>query len=416
MTLIKQLFKWILLTLAGFALLIVAISQLTDLEVFLVKNGVKFLDAPGADNAGIIMSARAADGNEEQAYVLDVVADGMELPWSVAFIDTNTALVTARAGKLYSVALDSGEKTEVSGLPEVFYRGQGGLLDIALHPDFPANDRVYISYSKPLEKKTNTTALASARYDQQSQTLSDLKDIYTAAPALGTRKHYGGRILFHNDYLYLAVGERGRREYSQKLDNDLGKVLRFRYDDTGGVSVAEDNPFVGDSKANPAIYTYGHRNPQGMVLRPGSDEIWVSEHGPQGGDEVNLLVAGANYGWPVITYGEEYGGGAIGEGTHKEGMQQPLHYYVPSIAAGNLAFYTGDLFPGWTNSIMVTGLRSFDLSKLALRDDGGQLSVTGDQRLLDEVSFRLRDIKISDDGLIYLLSENGSLIRLKPAD
>ena len=424
MTAIKQLFKWTVLSFAAIALLLVAISQFTDLEVFLVKNGVKLLDAPDAGQRGIIMSANASDSSD-QSYVLDVVADGIELPWSLAFIDSNTALVTARAGKLYAVSLDTGAKTEVTGLPNVYYRGQGGLLDIALHPDFPATDLVYITYSKAIDKKTSTTVLARARYDRQNQQLSELQDIYTATPALPTRKHYGGRLLFHDRHLYLSVGERGRRDYAQKLDNDLGKVLRFALDsatpeNNGAITPANDNPFIGrdigHNNAKPAIYTYGHRNPQGMALQPGSDEIWVAEHGPQGGDEVNRLIAGANYGWPVITYGEEYGGGAIGEGTHKDGMQQPLHYYVPSIATGNLAFYRGDAFPNWNNSIMVTGLRSFDLSRLALQDNDGQLSVVSDQRLLDDVSFRLRDIKLSGDGLIYLLSENGSVIRLRPAE
>ncbi len=411
---------WLRKTLTVIAFLVTlffTVNHFSDWQVLLTKTGVKFLDTPSADDPVLMLSAKkSSSDNDQQAqhaasdnFALDVVVDGLELPWSMTLLDDDTALVTERAGKLYSVSLSSGEKTEISGIPKVYYKGQAGLFDVLPHPDYPQQPWLYISYAIDSGNNNSTTRLARAKYDKEQQKLNHWQLLYTAAPALETKRHYGGRLFFHKQHLYLTMGERGHREYAQKLDNDLGKVLRF---DLEG-KPAEDNPFINTAKAKPAIFSYGHRNQQGLVQRPNTDELWISEHGPQGGDEINLLIAGANYGWPIITYGEEYGGGVIGKFS-KEGMQQPLHYYIPSIATGNLAFYSGEAFPGWNNSIFVTGLRSLNLSRLTLDNIDGQLKVIDDQRLLQSLQFRLRDIKISDKGLIYLLSENGSIALLRP--
>jgi glucose/arabinose dehydrogenase len=251
----------------------------------------------------------------------------------------------------------------------------------------------------------STTRLARALLNGDA--LSQWEVLYTTEPVQDTRKHYGGRLLFSEGYLYMTMGERGAGEMAQRLDTDLGKVLRFRTDG----SIPDDNPFAATPGARKAIFTYGHRNPQGLARHPATGEIWVTEHGPQGGDELNRLVAGANYGWPVITYGEEYGGGKIGEGTAKEGMEQPVYYYVPSIATGGLAFYQGGAFPGWNGDAFITALRDFHLNRLAFAPDG---KVT-EYRLLSELQLRVRDVKLGPDGRLYVLSEQGSLLRLDPA-
>jgi glucose/arabinose dehydrogenase/lysophospholipase L1-like esterase len=352
---------------------------------------------------------RSESGTEpspEQEFATTVITDQLKMPWSFAFMPGGDVLVTERGGTLQRLNPATGQLSPITGVPEVFYEGQGGLLDIALHPDFPQQGWVYLTYSAPLGKGRSTTRLARAVLDGDA--LRNLEVLYTTDPVQKTKKHYGGRLLFSDEYLYMTMGERGHQELAQRVDNDLGKVLRFYRDGT----IPADNPFVGMPGARPAIYTYGHRNPQGLARHPVSGEIWVSEHGPQGGDELNRLVAGANYGWPVITYGEEYGGGKIGVGTAKDGMEQPTYYYVPSIATSGLAFYQGTRFPAWNGSAFIGALRALHLNRLSFDPDGG---VT-EHRLLADLNLRLRDVKQGPEGDLYLLSEQGSLIRLHPAE
>jgi len=313
-------------------------------------------------------------------------------------------LVSERGGHLQRLQPRTGELTPISGVPEVFYKGQGGLLDVALHPDFPDEAWVHLTYSVPMGKGRSTTRLARGRLKGNS--LQGLEVLYTAQPVKSTVKHYGGRLLFNDNYLFMTMGERGHRDLAQELDNDLGKVLRFNIDGT----VPEDNPFARRLDAKPAVFSYGHRNAQGLARHPETGDLWVTEHGPQGGDELNRLIPGANYGWPVITYGEAYGGGTIGEGTAKAGMEQPVHYYVPSIAPSGLAFYHGDQFPLWRGDAFIGALREFHLNRVSLHSDDS----TAEYRMLEKLQLRVRDVKVGPDGNLYILSEQGSLIRLAP--
>lgn len=338
-------------------------------------------------------------------FTATVITDQLKMPWGFAFMPGGDILVTERRGTLQRLNPATGQLLPITGVPTVFHKGQGGLLDVALHPDFPQPGWVYLTYSVSLDDGRSTTRLARALLEGNA--LRNLEVLYTTGPAQDTKKHYGGQLLFSGEHLYMTMGERGRGELAQRLASDLGKVLRLRPDGT----VPADNPFVATPGARPAIYTYGHRNPQGLARHPASGEIWVSEHGPQGGDELNRLVAGANYGWPVITYGEEYGGGKIGVGTAQEGMEQPAYYYVPSIATSGLVFYQGAHFPDWNGSAFIGALRALHLNRLSFDPDGG---VT-EHRLLPELNLRVRDVQQGPDDNLYVLSEQGSLIRLQPA-
>lgn len=346
------------------------------------------------------------ESDADVSFTATAITDQLTMPWSFAFLPDGDILVTERGGTLQRLAPDSGLLTPIAGVPEVFYQGQGGLFDIALHPDFPEPAWVYLTYSAPMGEGRSTTRLARALL--QGDALREVEVLYTTAPLLDTKKHYGSRLLFDGEYLYMTMGERGQRELAQHLDTDLGKVLRFNRDG----SIPGDNPFATTRGALPAIFTYGHRNPQGLARHPATGELWVTEHGPQGGDELNRLVAGANYGWPVITYGEEYGGGKIGEGSEKPGMEQPLYYYVPSIATGGLGFYQGSQFPDWNGDAFIGALRALHLNRLSLGTDG---EVT-EHRLLADLNLRVRDVKQGPDDNLYVLSEQGSLVRLAPAN
>ena len=358
------------------------------------SNPLSVDDAPHRESAG------------EVSFTASALTDALDMPWSLAFLPDGDILLTERSGGLRRLEPDTGELHSIAGVPEVFYRGQGGLFDVAPHPDFANTRLVYLSYAAPLEDGASTTRLARARL--VGDALDRLEVLYTMQPVKDTTKHYGGRLLFVDDRLYMTMGERGRRHLAQQLDTDFGKVLRFNADG----SVPSDNPFAHTPGARPAIYTFGHRNAQGLARHPVTGELWVSEHGPQGGDELNRLRPGANYGWPVITYGEEYGGGKIGEGTARAGMEQPVHYYVPSIATGGLAFYDGDAFPAWRGDAFIGALRKFHLNRVSI----GPGDETREERLLADLNLRIRDVKVGPDGLIYVLSEQGSLVRLTPGD
>jgi len=339
-------------------------------------------------------------------FTATAITDQLKMPWSFAFMPGGDILLTERGGALQRLNPDSGTLTPVAGVPEVFYEGQGGLLDVALHPDFATHPWVYLTYSAPMGEGRSTTRLARALLKEDA--LHNWQLLYTAEPAQNTKIHYGSRLLFADGYLYMTMGERGQRDLAQQLDNDLGKVLRFHPDG----SIPTDNPFAQAAGARPAIYSLGHRNPQGLARHPVTGELWVTEHGPQGGDELNRLRPGGNYGWPVVTYGEEYGGGRIGEGTAKAGMEQPVYHYVPSIATAGLSFYQGTKFPDWNGDAFIAALRALHLNRLEF----GLAGKASEHRMLSELKVRVRDVKQGPDDNLYLLSEQGSLIRLEPAD
>lgn len=343
----------------------------------------------------------------ETAMRMVTLADGLEEPWGMDFLPGGGLLVTEKGGALKRIDVDPLAVTEIAGVPAVEDVGQGGLMDVAVHPDFASNGRIYLSYTVG-DGGRYSTRVSRARLVEGA--LVDLEELFTAQPYFRERRHFGSRLLLDGGYLYITVGDRGNRELAQSLETHNGKVLRLTEDG----EVPADNPFVDRAGARPEIWTYGHRNPQGLAQHPYNRSLWVSEHGPQGGDELNLLQRGANYGWPLVTYGEEYGGGRIGEGTHKAGTAQPLVYWVPSIATGGIAFYKGDLYPGWQPSLLVAALKLGRISRLELDGEG----VGAETRLLANLKMRIRDVQVGPDGRLYALAAGSRLIRLevtKPA-
>ncbi|MCZ6592066.1 MAG: PQQ-dependent sugar dehydrogenase [Alphaproteobacteria bacterium] len=345
--------------------------------------------------------------SQKQAFRPVVVAAGLEHPWSMAFLPDGRVLVTERPGRLRLIVNGRLQAAPVSGVPKVVARGQGGLLDVVLHPDYADNGWIYLSFAAPSPRGAHT-AVVRARLD--GNRLVDLKTIFRANNVAGGRVHFGSRLAFGGDgKLYVTVGERGDSDRAQDLDSHNGTTVRLNDDGT----VPGDNPFLNTAGALPETYSYGHRNSQGMARHPVSGEIWLSEHGPQGGDEINIVRAGVNYGWPVITYGRSYAGFSIGEGSKKPGMAQPILHWTPSIAPSGMAFYTGDKFPAWRGNLFVGSLKFRHLVRLEL--DGER--VVSQERLLEGAFGRVRDVRQGPDGLLYLLTDEneGALIRLEPA-
>ncbi len=340
---------------------------------------------------------------------LTTIATGLEHPWSIAFLPDGRMLVTERPGRLRYVTMKGEVSEPISGVPVVFAGGQGGLLDVALDPDFSANSTIYLSYAEPGDGDLNGTAVARAKLDGGK--LTDLKVIFRQTPKIASKNHFGSRLVFARDgNLFVTLGERfSQRDSAQDLGTHLGKIVRITRDG----KVPADNPFVGRAGALPEIWSFGHRNEQGATLDPVTGRLWIVEHGPQGGDEINLPEAGRNYGWPVITYGAEYGSGlAIGEGTAKAGMEQPLYYWVPSIATSGMAFYTSDTYPAWKGSLFVGALKAQLVARLSFGADG---KVIAEERI--PVGQRVRDVRQGPDGALYLVTDEdvGQVLRLAPA-
>jgi aldose sugar dehydrogenase len=350
---------------------------------------------------------RAYRSEAGEALWLVPITDGLEFPWDVAFLSEREALVTEKPGRLCRIDLATGDRRAIAGVPDVAFVGQGGLLGIEAHPEFAANRWLYLSYSTVVAPRAYTTRLARARL--RGDRLVDFEVLLSAEPARAGENHFGGAIAFDGGgLLYLAVGERDERDFAQDLGTHLGKILRLRPDG----SIPDDNPFVGRAGAEPSIYSWGHRNPQGLALHPTTGVMWAAEHGPQGGDEINVLRPGRNYGWPIVSYGEEYGGGKIGVSTHREGLEPPVHYYVPSIAPSGIAFYTGGALPGWNGSLFVAALRLTHLNRLTI--DGER--VTHEERLFGDLWHRVRNVAQSPfTGELFVLTENGTLFRIDPA-
>ncbi|WGF87641.1 PQQ-dependent sugar dehydrogenase [Marinivivus vitaminiproducens] len=338
-----------------------------------------------------------------------VLADGLDQPWGLAFLPDGGMLITEVTGQIRLWTPEGLVEAPLAGVPEVYARGQGGLLDIALHPGFAANRLVYISYAAPREEGA-TTKVARGRLSDDRSALEDLEVVFEAGPPLSGGSHFGSRVRFGPDgLLYVTVGERNQRDNAQTLGNDWGKVHRMRDDGTA----PEDNPFVGREDARPTIYTWGNRNAQGLAVHPETGAIWLHEHGPRGGDEVNIVQAGQNYGWPVVTFGREYYGPAISDATSAPGMVDPLHVWVPSIAPSGMAFYEGDAFPDWRGDILLGALTGQALVVLSVEGE----TIVGEERLFEGEIGRVREVKLGPDGLVYLLtdSSDGQLIRLEPA-
>ncbi len=346
--------------------------------------------------------------SEQARFRLVELVRGLERPWSLAFLPDGRMLVSERPGRLRYVDLEQGvDPTPLSGVPEVWARGQAGLLDVALDPDFAANRTLYLSYVAEGEAGA---AVRVARARLHDHALEELRVIFRSNAEARSAINFGSRLLLADGFLYITVGDRARRELAQDLRSHAGKVVRIRPDGTA----PEDNPLREQRGALPEIFTYGHRNPQGIAREPSTGAIWIHEHGPQGGDEVNRLIPGANYGWPLYTYGREYGTGApIGLGTEGPGVESPLWVWTPSIAPSGMAFYAGDAFPEWRGDLLIGALRGQMLVRLEV--EGGR--VVAEERLIRGLIGRIRDVRVGPDGLVYLLTDarDGGIYRLEPA-
>jgi glucose/arabinose dehydrogenase len=340
---------------------------------------------------------------------VNTIAEGLGNVWSLVFLPESKMLVTEKAGRMRIVTLDGKIGDPLQGLPAIYSQGQAGLLDVVLAPDFATSKKIYFSYSEPGEKGTNSTAVSHAILNGNK--LEKVTRIFSQKPKIDSNNHFGSRLVWAGDgTLFVTLGDRySEKDQAQTLDNHQGKVIRINADG----SVPQDNPFVKTRGAMPEIWSYGHRNVQGAAINPLTKKLWTGEHGPQGGDELNIDEAAKNYGWPVITYGENYGGGKIGEGTHKEGMEQPVYKWVPSIATAGFIFYTGEKFPQWKNNILLASLREQTLVRLVLDGD----KIIKEERLLkSEVGQRLRSVVQGPDGLIYLATDesDGKILQLSP--
>lgn len=337
-------------------------------------------------------------------YTTEVVVEGIDIPWGMEFLPDGSMLVTEISGKIYHVV--NGQKSEIRNVPRIYHRGQGGMHDIRLHPDYLQNGWIYFCYASPEGEGTGgNTALMRARLKDGA--LVDSQLLYKASPNSTKPYHFGSRIEFDNDgFVYLTIGDRGDHFVNpQDLSKDGGKVYRLRDDG----SIPDDNPFVQLPDAKHATWTYGHRNPQGMTKHPLTGEIWTHEHGPQGGDEINILQKGRNYGWPVISYGINYDGTILTDKTSMPGMEQPLYYWIPSIAPSGMAFVSSDLYPEWKGDLLVGSLRFQYLERLIIKDN----KVVKREKLLENTG-RVRNVRQGPDGYIYVGVEGKGILKIIP--
>jgi len=342
--------------------------------------------------------------SENQNFSVDTLTASLENPWGMAFLPDDRILVTEKKGEIRIIENGKLLDEKIENVPAVYTEGQAGLLDIATHPDYANNGWIYLTYVKPGENGGATT-LARAKLD--GNTLTDFQDLFTALPYVKSGVHFGSRIVFDgNGHIFFSSGERGTKENSQKLENHLGKILRLNEDG----SIPADNPFNNVIGAKSEIWSYGHRNPQGLYYDKSTKTLWNVEHGPMGGDELNKVEKGKNYGWPVITYGKNYDGTPITDITAKEGMEQPVHYWVPSIATCGMTMVTSDKYPGWKNNFLVGALVKTHIARVEVA--GG--SFVKEEKLLDEVG-RVRMIAQSPDGYLYVAVEGpGMVLKIIP--
>lgn len=337
-------------------------------------------------------------------YTTELAVPDLNIPWGMVFLPDGSMLITEKSGEI--IHFKNGEKTLIEAVPEIYVRGQGGLMDIEIHPEYEKNGWIYITYSSPEgEGDGGNTALMRAKL--KGNTLVEKQMLYKASPNTKKGQHFGSRIEFDNEgFLYFSIGERGERDVNpQDITRDCGKI--YRLNDDG--SIPADNPFVNTKNAKTAIFSYGHRNPQGMAKNPLTGAIWVNEHGPRGGDEINIIKKGKNFGWPVISYGINYSGTPFTDITEKEGMEQPLFYWVPSIAPSGMAFVTSDIYPEWKGNVLVGSLKFAYLERLELKNN----KVIKREKLLNGVG-RIRNVIQGSDGYIYVAVEGKGIIKIVP--
>ena len=342
---------------------------------------------------------------EKVSFQVETYADGFEIPWGMAFLPDNRMMVTDRIGDLWIVEKDGKDKVKVSGeIPNVRSKGQGGMLDVAVHPDFNTNSYIYLSFSDYSENKSHTSLI---RAKLVNNSLVNSQIIFRPEEKFFTKRslHFGSRIIFDDKgFIFFCIGDRGDRDLAQNLDMPNGKMYRIRDDGT----IPIDNPFYYTKGAIKSIWSYGHRNPQGLAIHPSTRQLWEAEHGPRGGDEVNIILRGHNYGWPVITYGKNYSGTIISKLTHHEGMDQPVFHWTPSIAVCGIAFYDGSQFPEWKNNLLATSLKYERLHRVEL--DG--MNIVKDE-IIFEAESRVRDVEVGPDGIIYVaLEDPGRIVKL----
>lgn len=337
-------------------------------------------------------------------FSVELIIDELQIPWGFTFLPDGSMLITEKTGQL--IHYKDGKKNMVDNVPAVYVRGQGGLLDVVAHPDYANNGWIYISYaSEEGDDKGGNTAIIRAKLNNNS--LTDIQLLYKGTPNTTKGQHFGSRIAFDdNGYLFFSIGDRGDRDVNpQDITRDGGKIYRLNADG----SIPSDNPFINTEGAKTAIYSYGHRNPQGLVKNPMTGEIWDNEHGPQGGDEINIIEKGKNYGWPVITYGINYSGTPITDKTEMEGMEQPIHYWVPSIAPSGMAFVTSDKYPEWKGNLLIGSLKFQYLERLELKGN----KVVYREKLMPDLG-RVRDVRQAPDGFIYVAVEGKGIYKLVP--
>jgi glucose/arabinose dehydrogenase len=343
--------------------------------------------------------------SEEGALTVDEVVGGLQHPWAVAFLPDNKGmLVTERTGNLRRVGPDGKLSAPISGVPQVWVQGQGGLLDVELSPDFAKDRMVYLTYAEVgSDGKTGGTAAGRGRLSDDMTRLEGFTRIFQQQPKLSVGNHFGSRIVFDRDgYMFIALGENNNRPTAQDLDKLQGKVVRLYPDGT----VPKDNPFVGQKNVRPEIWSYGHRNQQGAALNPWTGTLWTNEHGPMGGDEINIIERGANYGWPISTFGIDYSGQPISESKGKivDGVKNPFHVWEKSPAISGMAFYSADRFKQWDHNVFIGALSAQELIRLELKDD----KVVHEERLLGELKARIRDVRQGPDGYLYVLTDEDS--------
>ena len=373
----------------------------------ILKRAVLLSIAVVIPGAACTQDAPRSYDSQRHRFRVVTLTDKLEYPWGLAFLPDGRMLVTERPGRLRIVAPDGTLSPPLAGVPAVAAEGQGGLLDVALAPDFAQSRTIYLSYAEPGDGGRAGTTVARARLGDSG--LDNVQVVFRQEPKVSGGAHFGSRLVWARDgSLFITTGDRQNRPLVQDLSKLQGKVIRIRPDG----SIPRDNPFVNRAGARAEIWSYGHRNMQGAALHPETGQLWTVEHGARGGDELNAPKAGRNYGWPVITYGRDYSGASIGEGQRKEGMEQPIHYWDPSIAPSGLMFYTGAAFPNWKGNAFVGALGYRLLVRLEL--DGERVRV--EERLLEDVSRRIRAVVQGPDGFIYLLTDadDGRIMRIEP--
>ncbi len=353
---------------------------------------------------------------EAGGVTVTTLASGLEHPWGIAQLPDGRLMVTEQPGRLRIVTQDGEVSKPIDGVPDVDARGQGGLLDVTLDPAFERNRRVYLTYAEPAADGTNSTAAARGVLSADERRLQDVEVIFRQEPKVASTKHYGSRLVFDRDgHMYITTGERSERQYrgqAQDLDSLLGKVVRLTGEDA---KIPLDNPFLGNPEARGEIWSYGHRNVQGAAIHPDTGKLWTIEHGPKGGDELNIPQAGRNYGWPVVSHGVNYNGEPVGTGKKDApGFADPIHTWSPVIAPGGMAFYDGAAFPAWRGNLLIAGMKSRAIVRLKLEGE----RVTGEERMLTSLGWRFNDVIVGRDGAVYAVSDHkdGALIKLAPSD